>query len=400
MSPLFYLWIAFALNYIDRQMVYSMFPALRQDLGFTNLHLAWIGTLFLWSYTLVLPVAGVLADRWRRDHIIRASLLLWSVATVGSGYARSLGEFLFWRVAMGVTEALYYPTALALLATHYPEEKRSRALGIHQSAQLVGVVLGSWYGGWAADHTGWRSAFWIAGGLGLAYSVVLIRGLGPATPPPATDARPARAAALAASPAFVALAIAFSAFCSIQWIFFAWFPTFLQERFGLSMTASGWNATVFVQGATIAGILGGGLLADRWRRVAARGRLYLAAAGVFCSAPFAWLAFAVEDLAICRAASAAFGLFAGGLAANAFAGAFDILDPRLRGLAAGVLNMCGGISSGGMILLAGALKNEIGFAGMLVYAVPVAMLAAVLLAYFAARVKLNACSPAVPPSPA
>jgi MFS family permease len=400
MSPLFYLWIAFALNYIDRQMVYSMFPALRQELGFNALDLAWVGTLFLWSYTLILPLAGALADRWRRDRLILASLLLWSLATAGCGFAQSVSQFLFWRAAMGVTEALYYPTALALLASHYSEAHRSRALGVHQAAQLIGVALGGWYGGWAADHTGWRSAFWIAGAAGLAYSVILARGLAPAPPPASISKTPAKASALAASPAFLALAFAFSAFCSIQWIFFAWFPTFLQQRFSLSMTDSGWNATVFVQGATIAGILLGGALADHWRRKAAPARLYVAAGGVFCSAPFAWLAFSASDVNTCRAASAAFGLFAGGLAANAFSGAYDLLDPRLRGLAAGVLNMCGGLASGAMVLLAGALQQSIGFAGMLIYAIPLAMAGALLLALLARRATLVGCSPDALHSPA
>jgi MFS family permease len=176
MKLLAFLWIAFALNYVDRQMVYSMLPALRGELGFSPTELAWIGTIFLWPYTVALPVAGLLADRLRRDRLILLSLALWSSATLGCSLATSTTSFLAWRAVMGVTEALYYPTALALISAHYPEAQRSRMLGIHQSAQFAGGVLGGWYGGWAADNTGWRSAFLIAGLAGLLFGPILWRG--------------------------------------------------------------------------------------------------------------------------------------------------------------------------------------------------------------------------------
>src|SRR5436190_6459803 len=162
-----YLWIAFAVNYVDRQMVYSMFPALRTELGFTDARLGLIGSVFLWVYLLGMPVAGRLADTTRREWMVVASLVLWSAATLGSGMSRSQGSMLGWRAAMGLTESLYFPAALAMIASYYPPETRSRALGIHQSAQLVGVVIGGWYGGWSADHIGWRQAFLWAGVFGI-----------------------------------------------------------------------------------------------------------------------------------------------------------------------------------------------------------------------------------------
>jgi MFS transporter, Spinster family, sphingosine-1-phosphate transporter len=360
MSLLLYLWIAFALNYIDRQIVYSMLPALTRDLGMTPLALSWIGTLFLWSYTPALPIAGLLADRYRRDRLIVSSLLLWSAATLGCGLAQSSTSFLIWRVVMGVTEALYYPTALALIASHFPEAQRSRALGLHQSAQFAGGILGGWYGGWAADNTGWRTAFLAAGAVGILFTPLLMRGLPASIPPPSSNTSPIRPWALFQSIPFLLLAATFSSYCSIQWIFFAWFPTHLQDRFQMSMTSSGLASTFSVQCAIILGIFIGGALADRFRL-----RLQITALGAMLCAPFAYLAFATNTLPLALASAAGFGLFAGGLSANAFAGAYDLVDPRLRGLAAGVLNMCGGFVSGAMILTAGLLRNSIGFSPLL-----------------------------------
>ena len=393
MPILFYLWVAFALNYIDRQMVYSMFPALERDLAFSPVALAWVGTVFLWSYTPALPLAGLLADRYKRNRLILWSLLLWSAATIGCGLSQSPAGFLFWRVIMGLTEALYYPTAMALIASHYPEAKRSRALGIHQSAQFAGGVIGGWYGGWAADHTGWRSAFLIAGAAGLLYSPWLKRGL-PDSPPPASSSTEAASPwALAKSTPFLLLAATFASYCSIQWIFFAWFPTYLQDRFHLSMTDSGWASTLFVQTAFIVGILLGAYLADR-----TQARLLVTAGGAFFCAPFSYFAFSAESLQLSLTCATSFGFFAGGLSANAFAGAFDLVDPRLRGLAAGILNMCGGFAAGGMILIAGMLRKTIGFAPLLFVAMVTTMLLATLLAFFATRAKLIPCSPAAEPS--
>jgi MFS transporter, Spinster family, sphingosine-1-phosphate transporter len=388
MPLLVWLWIAFALNYIDRQMVYSMLPALRSDLGFEGARLGLIGSVFQWVYTISMPLAGRMADVWRRDILITSSLVLWSIAALGCGLAESQTSFLGFRGLMAVTEALYYPTALALIASHYPAAARSRALGIHQSAQLAGAVAGGWYGGWSADNIGWRLGFRIAAFAGIGYGLLLwfgIRKTAASTPQSATTNISGSVLALARSAPYLAICAAFAAFCAMQWVFFAWFPTFLQERFHLSMTDSGWNGTVFIQTSAIAGMLTGGALADRLRRRWHAARLHVAAAGVLLCAPFAFLTFSATELNHARAFSAAFGLFGGLLAANAFAAAYDVLDSQTRGLAGGVLNGMGGISSATTIYLAGAWKDTIGFAGLMAGVSAIAIACALLLMFVAAR---------------
>ena len=148
----------------------------------------------------------------------------------------------------------------------------------------------------------------------------------------------------------------------------------------MSMTSSGWNGTLFVQTATIVGILAGGWLADRLRVRWRAARLYVAAAGVLLCAPFAYMTFSAPTLEMARACSAGFGLFGGLLAANAFAAAYELVGDTHRGLAGGVLNGIGGIASGGMIYMAGVWKQTIGFGRMMVWMMLVAMCAAVVLA--------------------
>jgi MFS family permease len=380
-----FLWIAFALNYVDRQMVYSMFPALKADLGFAGAKLGLIGSVFMWVYTLSMPVAGRMADLFRKDVMLVSSLVLWSAATLGCGLAGSENSFLFWRGVMGITESLYYPTAMVAIANYYPEVARSRALGIHQSAQFVGVMAGGWYGGWAADHTGWRSAFTVAAVVGILYSVVLwwgVKGVGMADKK--EERRAGSVGALLASRCYLAICLGFAAYVAILWIFLAWYPTFLQERFGLSMTDSGWNATVFVQLSQVAGILGGGWLTDRLRTRWRPARLYMAALGVFGSAPFAYWTFSASSLNEARVYSACFGLFGGLLATNAFAAAYDVIRKENRGLGGALVNMTGGISSGVMIYMAGIWKETVGFAGMVVWMMVVSLVCGAVLAGVAA----------------
>ena len=383
-----FLWVAFALNYLDRQMVYSMFPALRADLGIDAARLGLIGSVFLWVYTLSMPLAGRLADKWRPQWMILASLVLWSVATLGSGLSRSESAFVGWRAAMGVTEALYFPAAVALIASYCPVAMRSRALGVHQSAQFVGVMLGGWYGGWSADHVGWRQAFGVAGAVGIVYSLVLwgvLRRLLPVEEI-SVASLPLRSGFLGSL--YAMLCLTFAAFCAMQWIYLAWFPTFLYERYHLSMTDSGWNATVFLQSGALVGIFVSAAVADRFARRWPKARLYVAAASVLACAPFAYLTFATDSLPMARLYSALFGLFAGSLAANAFAAAYDVIGTGNRGLASGILNMMGGLASVAMIYLAGIWKETIGFPVMMMWMMVVAMLVAGATLVTAARQRM------------
>jgi MFS family permease len=384
------LWLALGINYLDRQMVYSNFPALKADLRFTDAQLGLIGSVFSWIYSISMPIAGRLSDRFRRDRMIVLSMALWSIATLGCGWAGSVWMFLVWRGVVALTEGLYYPAAVGMLATSHGDSTRSRALGIHQSAQLAGIVAGGWYGGWMADNVSWRMGFTVASLAGVVYAAILLRALPraevPAAPAPLSwaDAR-----GLAASRCYAMLGAAFFAFCAMLWIFYAWFPAFLYERYQLSMTDSGFYATVYVQASCGVGVLIGGTLADRLSKWTPASRFYVAAAGILLSAPFGYLTFAAESLDSARLFSAGYGLFSGFMVANVFAATYDVIERRNFGLGAGVLNMVGGFAAAIMIYLAGVLKGTVGFAGLLQWVAAACVLAAVGLA-LTARARLAA----------
>src|SRR5574340_447781 len=166
------LWVVAALNYLDRQVIFSVLPLLRSDLKMSNLELGLLGTAFLWVYAVLSPVCGYLADRFGRRRVIGISLVVWSLVTWATGQARNAWQLLAFRGAMGVSEAFYLPAALALIADRHGEKTRSLATGIHISGVYAGLILGG-AGGWLGQQLGWRWAFGILGAAGLVYMLVL-----------------------------------------------------------------------------------------------------------------------------------------------------------------------------------------------------------------------------------
>jgi MFS family permease len=374
------LWVAYFLNYIDRQVVFSIFPALKSELKFSDTQLGLIGSIFTWVYSLCMVVSGRAADLFRRDRLIVGSLVLWSMATLGTSASRSVGSFLLWRAVMGITESVYVPAALSLIASLHGPATRSRALGIHMTAQIAGITAGGWYGGWAADHLGWRSGFAVLAAAGIAYAVVLL-GSFRMLPEVRSERKLTKgsAAQVFGSICYNGLLVAFFAYCVMLWMLYAWLPNFIYERYHLSMTDSGFTATVYLQGSTALGILTGAFFADRMAARVRAVRFYLVGAGVLLSAPFAWLAFESHSLLILKLASIGFGLFGGWLMANIFAASYDVIAKENYGLGAGALNFCGGLAGGTAIFVAGYFKASVGIAALMLSASALAAASGVLL---------------------
>lgn len=263
---------------------------------------------------------------------------------------------------MGVTESLYFPAALGIIAMLHPGPTRSRALGIHQTAQLVGIIVGGWYGGWAAEHIGWRVGFRALCVAGVCYSLILSKVLSGAviTGKYVQQARWSGVGRLIRNPLYLVLAFAFFWFCAVLWIVYAWLPNLLYERFRLSLNTSGLNATLYIQTSCGIGVLIGSWLADRLVSRIHVIRLYAVGCGVLCSAPCAYLVFSAATLAQFRIWGVLFGFLAGIAIANIFSAAYDVITDQEFGLVAGVLNMTGGISGGAAMLAVGIYKSRFG----------------------------------------
>ena len=379
------LWFAYLINYIDRQIAFSIFPVLHKELHFSDTQLGLVGSLFIWVYSLAMPFTGRIADVCRRDRAVVGSIALWSLATLGTGLSASTGGFLAWRAAMGVTEAFYMPAALALIADFHPGATRSKALAIHGTAQFAGIVAGGWFGGWMADSVGWRYGFILLAGAGLAYTVVMA-GMFPRFPRRVSERKSGLSAPLAVlkSRCYLALTCAFFVFNFMLWMYYAWLPNWVHERYGLSLTQSGFTGSFYLQVSTVAGVLAGGGFGDWMALRVGPGRFYVAGAGLLLCSPFAWLSLASGSLTLFKLACAAFGLASGLMIANLYASAYDVVSEENYGFSAGALNFCGGLAVGTAVFLAGLWKQSVGLAILMKWAALAAAVGACFLLLVAA----------------
>lgn len=358
------MWFAYFLNYCDRQAVFAMFPVLKTDLGMTDRQLGLTGTIFLWVYALGCPIAGQVGDRFSKRLLVVFSLAIWSLVTIATGLAQSSTGLLTLRAAMGVSESLFMPTAIALTAGAFAPALRSRAIAALTTAQVAGTVAGSWFGGWMADQGMWRDAFFVLGGIGLAYAVpyflFLRRVQEPVVSTPVGERSSLAILTLLRVPTYLLLCVVFPVFVFGLWLLYGWLPTFLHDKFTLTQSEAAFNATVYLQGSTAIGLLCGGVLADALLRVTRASRFWIMIASLVLCAPCLHALGNCETLTLTRLAAAAFGLCSGLFMGNIFPATFEVVPLETRASAVGVLNLCGGLVSGCATLFGGIWKTTLG----------------------------------------
>jgi predicted MFS family arabinose efflux permease len=376
-----FMWVAYFLNYCDRQAVFAMFPSLKGDLGMTDKQLGLTGAIFLWVYAFGCPIAGQIGDRFSKRLLVVLSLVVWSIVTIATGFVGSAIMLLSLRAAMGVSESLFMPTAIALTANAHRPELRSRAIATLTTAQIAGTVVGSWFGGWMADRGQWRGAFFMLGAVGVLYALpyfLFLRGVNEDTAT-TTNSKSLALPALLRVPTFLLLCVVFPVFVFGLWLLYGWLPAFLHDKFELNQSDAALNATLYLQTTTAIGLLGGGVLADVLYRRTRASRLWLMTASLNLCAPCLHFLGSSDTLVATRIAAACFGLFSGLLMGNIFPAAFDVVPADTRASAVGILNFCGAIMSGFATLFGGLWKQSLGIDGLL---------SLTALAYFAAGIAL------------
>ena len=369
------MWGAYFLNYCDRQAVFSMFPVLKTDLNMSEQQLGLTGSIFLWVYAFGCPVAGQIGDRFSKRSLVVLSLIIWSIVTVATGFATSAWNMLALRGAMGVSESLFMPTAIALTAGAFSPTLRSRAIAVLTTAQIAGTVVGSQFGGWMADRGQWRGAFYLLGAAGLMYAIpyfMFLRKFDDGSRKRVQDEKDAAHTdepspggklafvTLVSVATFLVLCVVFPVFVFGLWLLYGWLPTFLHDKFSLNQSDAAFNATLFLQGSTLIGLLTGGLLADALYHLTKASRLWLMTASLLLCAPCLHLLGSSDTLMMTRIAAAGFGLFSGLLMGNIFPAAFEVVPVNTRASAVGVLNLCGGLMAGFATLFGGLWKSSLG----------------------------------------
>jgi MFS family permease len=262
------LWLVCVFNYADRQAIFSVFELLKTEMDLSDVQLAVVGGAFMWVYAAALPLSGVIADRANRKALILGGLLFWSTVTLATGLASEYWHLVLLRALEGLGEAFYFPASMSLLSDYHGKETRSRAMGLHQSSVYVGTVLGGSVAGLCADHFGWRSGFYLFGGLGLGLAAILLGYLREPLRGAADGASPQQPGDIASGiaevmrmPMVQVLTAVFVGANFVAIIFLSWMPTYLKREFGMSLTLSGFTATAWLQAASVAGVLSGGWLA-------------------------------------------------------------------------------------------------------------------------------------------
>lgn len=390
------LWPVALLNYMDRQMLAAMKTSVMADVVGLDSEARWglLPAWFKWVYAFCSPFGGYIADRFSKKWVITSSLFVWSLITWLTGHAQSYDQLVWTRALMGISEACYIPAALALIAEYHLGATRSRAVGIHQMAIYVGVIIGG-FSGHVADNPelGWRWAFSIAGLVGILYAFplfFLLKDPAKGRKSAVAEASPRAGEAvveLITNKYFIMLVLYFTLPAIAGWVIKDWMPAVLKERFDISQGRAGVSATLYVNLAALAGAIIGGLLADRWMRHNIRGRIYISVIGMSLIIPSLFGLGNSGTLLVAIVFLALFGFGWGFFDTNNMPILCQIVRPELRATGYGIMNLvsisCGGLADWGFGILRDAkVEMKLVFAAM--------SLLCVLSAWLALMIRPNA----------
>ncbi|HEY1438216.1 MAG TPA: MFS transporter [Casimicrobiaceae bacterium] len=395
-APRRYAWSVFAVlfalmvvDYIDRQVVVSMFPHLKAQWDLSDSQLG--GLVSVVSITVALGAVplSLLADRWSRVKSIFIMVLVWSLATISCAFAGSYTHLLGARGVVGLGEAAYGTVGAALLASLFPMRMRSTVLGAFLAAAMMGSVLGVMLGGFIADRWGWQAGFGTVGipGLFLCLAFLAIVRDYKTVALPRKEKTAARAVVSELLRPRTALITCVGAGLNLLVVStaYAWLPSYFNRYYDLAPAQAGVKtALVVVVGGL--GTLLWSVVADRLTSRLPRARLLIPAVTAVLTAAFMITAFAAL-----RPGSAQFalivagGLFMAGSVGTTDAVIIDVIHPSLRATAVSILSLTRNLFGlAGGPLLTGALSDAYGLP-LAMSVVPVFCLLAAVLYLFAAR---------------
>lgn len=344
------LWGVALLNYMDRQMLSTMKEAMQIDIVElrSGTYFGYLMGIFLWIYCIMSPISGLIADRLNRKWLIVGSLFVWSAVTYFMGTATTYGQVFWLRALMGVSEALYIPAGLSLIADYHTGRSRSLAVGIHMTGLYTGQAIGG-FGATVAAATSWHATFHWFGIIGICYAVLLILFLRDKKHGASVQEQAAAPAegvgtslrALLGNAAFWVILIYFSVPSLPGWATKNWLPTLFASSLDLDMAHAGPISTITIAASSWVGVLVGGTLSDRWVRRNLRGRVYTGAIGLGLTIPSLLLLGFGHSLVPVVCAGLLFGIGYGMFDANNMPILCQFVPARQRATAYGLMNMVG-----------------------------------------------------------
>lgn len=347
------LWVVALLNYMDRQILSTMQTSMKADIHELNQAEAFgaLMAVFLWVYGLVSPFAGMVADKMNRKWLVVGSLFVWSAVTLAMGYATNFDQLYYLRGIMGISEALYIPSALSLLADWHEGKSRSLAIGIHMTGIYMGQAVGG-FGAVVAAMLSWKTAFQGFGLIGIVYALVLAVLLyekplhGQAslenTPTTAPKAGLLSGFGVVLSNWVFWIILFFFAVPSLPgWATKNWLPTLFAQNLGIPMEEAGPISTITIAASSFLGVIFGGYLSDRWVKRNLKGRVYTSAIGLGLTIPALILLGLGHNLPAIVGAGLLFGVGYGMFDANNMPILCQFISAKQRATAYGIMNMTG-----------------------------------------------------------
>ena len=345
------LWIVALLNYMDRQMLSTMRDAMQIDISELEsaVNFGRLMAIFLWIYGLVSPFAGAIADRVSRKWLIIVSLGVWSAVTTLMSFCTNYNEIFWLRALMGVSEALYIPAALSLIADYHTGKSRSFAIGIHMTGLYLGQAVGG-FGATLAAAFSWQQTFHWFGIIGVAYAALLMVLL--------YEKRDVAHENISATPeqkipvlkgfgmifsnmAFWVILFFFASTSLPGWATKNWLPTLFADSLNTPMSQAGPISTITIALSSFLGILAGGPLSDKWVKRNVKGRVYTSAIGLAMMIPALILLGLGKGMFAAVAAGLFFGIGYGMFDTNNMPILCQFVPSKLRATAYGIMNMTG-----------------------------------------------------------
>ena len=386
------LWVVALLNYMDRQMLSTMKEAMQMDIvelqNAENFGI--LMAVFLWIYGFMSPVSGMVADRVSRKWLIVGSLLVWSSVTYLMGIADSFDQLIWLRALMGISEALYIPAGLSLIADYHSDKTRSLAVGIHMTGLYMGQAIGGFGATVAAAFT-WHTAFHWFGIIGIVYAMLLALFLKDIKREPVqTKVQPSAdghkfskgLVLLFSNIAFWVILFFFASSSLPGWATKNWLPTLYAESLNIPMSEAGPISTITIAASSFVGVIFGGMLSDRWVQKNLRGRIYTSAIGMGLTIPSLVLIGIGDSFAAVVCAGLLFGVGYGMFDANNMPILCQFVSSKQRATAYGIMNMVGVFSGAAITQVLGKWTDggQLGYGFAVLGAVVfVAMLAQLLL---------------------
>lgn len=347
------LWVVALLNYMDRQMLSTMREAMQIDIAELEsaVNFGRLMAIFLWIYGCISPFAGAIADRISRKWLIIGSLAVWSGVTLAMGFCTTYNQIYALRAIMGISEALYIPAGLSLIADYFTGSSRSLAVGIHMTGLYLGQAVGG-FGATIAAAFSWQQTFLCFGIAGVAYAALLAIMLedrrneksecGPdAAEPPAKEPVWKSFALIFSNISFWTILFFFAASSLPGWSTKNWLPTLFAESLGIPMSQAGPLSTITIAVSSFFGVLIGGSLSDNWVRKNIRGRIYTSAIGLAMMIPALVFIGLGSGLVSAIGAGVCFGVGYGMFDTNNMPILCQFVSSRHRATAYGIMNMTG-----------------------------------------------------------